>query len=105
MTHGEIDTSTIGEKYIEYKVVDSWGRNTLIKRKIIVYPYNNLEYNYINIKNNQTGKTILSIRFDDKSKKFNVYKLDVSKIPSGLSNNSRLLKIKLIKKNKNFKYF
>lgn len=35
ITHTEIDTSTIGEKYIEYKVVDSWGRNTLIKEKLL----------------------------------------------------------------------
>ena len=101
ITHTEIDTSTIGEKYIEYKVVDSWGRNTLIKRKIIVYPYNNLEYNYINIKNNQTNEVILSIRFDEDNRKFKVNKLDASKIPSGLSNNSELLKIELIKQNKN----
>ena len=58
MTHGTIDTSTIGEKYVEYKAVDSWGRSTIIKRKITVYPYNNLEYNYITLKNNQTGETI-----------------------------------------------
>ena len=100
ITHTEIDTSTIGEKYIEYKVVDSWGRNTLIKRKITVYPYNNLEYNYINIKNNQTKEVILSIRFDEDNRKFKVNKLDASKIPSGLSNNSELLKIELIKQNK-----
>lgn len=101
MTHGTIDTSTIGEKYVEYKAVDSWGRSTIIKRKITVYPYNNLEYNYITLKNNQTGKTILSIRFDDKSKTFNVYKLDASNIPSDLDSNNRLLEIKLIKKNRN----
>ena len=101
ITYTEIDTSTIGEKYIEYKVVDSWGRNTLKKRKITVYPYNNLEYNYINIKNNQTKEVILSIRFDEDNRKFKVNKLDVSKIPSGLSNNSELLKIELIKQNKN----
>ena len=100
ITYTEIDTSTIGEKYIEYKVVDSWGRNTLKKRKITVYPYNNLEYNYINIKNNQTNEVILSIRFDEDNRKFKVNKLDVSKIPSGLSNNSELLKIELIKQNK-----
>ena len=100
ITYTEIDTSTIGEKYIEYKVVDSWGRNTLKKRKITVYPYNNLEYNYINIKNNQTKEVILSIRFDEDNRKFKVNKLDVSKIPSGLSNNSELLKIELIKQNK-----
>lgn len=101
MTHGTIDTSTIGEKYVEYKAVDSWGRSTIIKRKITVYPYNNLEYNYITLKNNQTGKTILSIRFDDNSKTFNVYKLDASNIPSDLDSNSTLLEIKLIKKNRN----
>ena len=101
MTHGTIDTSTIGEKYVEYKAVDSWGRSTIIKRKITVYPHNNLEYNYITLKNNQTGETILSIRFDDKSKTFNVYKLDASNIPSDLDSNSTLLEIKLIKKNRN----
>ncbi len=101
MTHGTIDTSTIGEKYVEYKAVDSWGRSTIIKRKITVYPYNNLEYNYITLKNNQTGETILSIRFDDNSKTFNVYKLDASNIPSDLDSNNTLLEIKLIKKNRN----
>ena len=101
MTHGTIDTSTIGEKYVEYKAVDSWGRSTIIKRKITVYPYNNLEYNYITLKNNQTGKTILSIRFDDNSKTFNVYKSDASNIPSNLDSNNTLLEIKLIKKNRN----
>ena len=101
MTHGTIDTSTIGEKYVEYKAVDSWGRSTIIKRKITVYPYNNLEYNYITLKNNQTGKTILSIKFDDKRKTFNVYKSDASNIPSNLDSNNTLLEIKLIKKNRN----
>lgn len=101
MTHGTIDTSTIGEKYVEYKAVDSWGRSTIIKRKITVYPYNNLEYNYITLKNNQTGETILSIRFDDNSKTFNVYKSDASNIPSDLDSNDTLLEIKLIKKNRN----
>lgn len=101
MTHGTIDTSTIGKKYVEYKAVDSWGRSTIIKREITVYPYNNLEYNYITLKNNQTGETILSIRFDDKSKTFNVYKLDASNIPSDLESNNTLLEIKLIKKNRN----
>lgn len=101
MTHGTIDTSTIGEKYVEYKAVDSWGRSTIIKRKITVYPHNNLEYNYITLKNNQTGETILSIRFDDKSKTFNVYKSDASNIPSNLDSNNTLLEIKLIKKNRN----
>lgn len=101
MTHGTIDTSTIGKKYVEYKAVDSWGRSTIIKREITVYPYNNLEYNYITLKNNQTGETILSIRFDDKSKTFNVYKSDASNIPSDLDSNNTLLEIKLIKKNRN----
>lgn len=101
MTHGTIDTSTIGEKYVEYKAVDSWGRSTIIKRKITVYPHNNLEYNYITLKNNQTGETILSIRFDDNSKTFNVYKSDASNIPSDLDSNDTLLEIKLIKKNRN----
>ena len=101
MTHGTIDTRTIGEKYVEYKAVDSWGRSTIIKRKITVYPYNNLEYNYITLKNNQTGETILSIRFDDNSKTFNVYKSDASNIPSNLDSNNTLLEIKLIKKNRN----
>ena len=101
MTHGTIETSTIGKKYVEYKAVDSWGRSTIIKREITVYPHNNLEYNYITLKNNQTGETILSIRFDDNSKTFNVYKSDASNIPSDLDSNNTLLEIKLIKKNRN----
>lgn len=107
VTHTEIDTSTIGEKYAEYTAVDSWGRSTLIKRKITVCPENNLSYNYITIKNNQTNEAILSIRFDEDNKKFKVDKLDVSKIPSSLSDNDKLLELKLIKKNNNiiFKLF
>ena len=95
---GELDTSTIGEKEVEYRVIDSWGRSSLIKRKVTVYPYNNLEYNYINVKNNETGESILKIRFDDINKKFVVDKVDKSKIPSSLSNDNDLFEIKLIKK-------
>ena len=87
---GSIDTSTIGEKEVEYRVIDSWGRSSLIKRKVTVYPYNNLEYNYINVKNNETGESILKIRFDDINKKFVVDKVDKSKIPSSLSNDNDL---------------
>lgn len=101
VTYSNLDTSTIGEKYVEYKVVDSWGRSTLIRRKVTVYPGNNLEYNYITIKNNETNEVILSIRFDEDNKKFKVVKLDASKIPSSLSDNDKLLDIKLIKKNSN----
>ena len=46
---GDFDTNTIGEKEIEYSVVDSWGRSSMIKRKITVYPYSPLEYNYITL--------------------------------------------------------
>ena len=95
---GELDTSTIGEKEVEYRVIDSWGRSSLIKRKVTVYPYNNLEYNYINVKNNETGDSILNIRFDDINKKFVVDKVDKSKIPSSLSNDNKVFEIKLIKK-------
>ena len=35
---GDFDTNTIGEKEVEYRVVDSWGRSSMIKRKITVYP-------------------------------------------------------------------
>ena len=94
---GELDTSTIGEKEVEYRVIDSWGRTSLIKRKVTVYPYNNLEYNYINVKNNETGDSILKIRFDDINKKFVVDKVDKSKIPSSLSNDNKVFEIKLIK--------
>ena len=94
---GELDTSTIGEKEVEYRVIDSWGRSSLIKRKVIVYPYNNLEYNYINVKNNETGDSILNIRFDDINKKFVVDKVDKSKIPSSLNNDNKVFEIKLIK--------
>lgn len=97
ITHGDIDTSTIGEKYVEYKVVDSWGRSTLIKRKVTIYPRSNLEYNYITIKNNETEEPILSIRFDDVAKKFKINKLDLSKVPSSLNNNDKVFELKLIK--------
>ncbi len=99
ITYGNLDTSTVGEKYVEYKVVDSWGRATLIRRKVTVYPYNSLEYNYITVKNSETNDPILSIKFDEKNKKFNVNKLDVSKIPSSLNDDSEIFKLELIKTN------
>ena len=97
VTIGELDTSTIGEKKVEYRVIDSWGRSSIIKRNVIVYPYDFLEYNYITIKNNQTGDFILSIRFDDENKVFLVDKFDRSKIPSTLEDDEIVFKIKLIK--------
>ncbi|MBS4974160.1 MAG: hypothetical protein KHZ55_08295, partial [Clostridium celatum] len=39
---GNIDLTTIGEKEVEYRVVDSWGRSSLVKRKVTVYPLNSL---------------------------------------------------------------
>ena len=48
---GNIDLTTIGEKEVEYRVVDSWGRSSLVKRKVTVYPLNSLEYNYITLRN------------------------------------------------------
>ena len=95
---GDLDTTTIGEKEVEYRVVDSWGRSSLVKRKVTVYPYNDLEYNYINVKNNETNESILKIRFDDINKKLVVDKVDKSKIPSSLSNDTDVFEIKLIKK-------
>ena len=97
---GELDTSTIGEKEVEYRVIDSWGRSSLVKRKVTVYPYNNLEYNYINLKNNETGDSILKIRFDDINKKLVVDKVDKSKIPSSLNSDTEVFKLKLIKNKK-----
>ena len=97
---GAIDTSTIGEKEVEYRVVDSWGRSSLVKRKVTVYPYNNLEYNYINVKNNETNESILKIRFDDINKKLVVDKVDKSKIPSSLNSDTEVFKLKLIKNKK-----
>ena len=97
---GSVDTSTIGEKEIEYRVIDSWGRSSLIKRKVTVYPYNDLEYNYINIKNNETNESILKIRFDDINKKLVVDKVDKSKIPSSLNSDTEVFKLKLIKNKK-----
>ena len=95
---GDLDTTTIGEKEVEYRVVDSWGRSSLVKRKVTVYPYNDLEYNYINVKNNETNESILKIRFDDINKKLVVDKVDKSKIPSSLSNDTDVFEIKFIKK-------
>ena len=97
---GSVDTSTIGEKEVEYRVVDSWGRSSLVKRKVTVYPYNNLEYNYINVKNNETNESILKIRFDDINKKLVVDKVDKSKIPSSLNSDTEVFKLKLIKNKK-----
>ncbi|WP_302623754.1 hypothetical protein, partial [uncultured Clostridium sp.] len=78
--------------------IDSWGRSSLIKRKVTVYPQSSLEYNYITIKNNETDDPILTIRFDDKTKKFVVDKIDISKIPSSLKNEDKVFELKLIKK-------
>ena len=86
---GKLDLTTVGEKEVEYRVVDSWGRSSLIKRKVTVYPQSSLEYNYITIKNNETDDPILTIRFDDKTKKFVVDKIDISKIPSSLKNEDK----------------
>ena len=99
---GNIDLTTIGEKEVEYRVVDSWGRSSLVKRKVTVYPLNSLEYNYITLRNNETFDPILTIRLDDKTKKFVVDKIDRSKIPSSLSNDTKVFELKLIrKKNEN----
>ena len=95
---GDLDTTTIGEKEIEYRVVDSWGRSSLVKRKVTVYPLNSLEYNYITLRNNETFDPILTIRLDDKTKKFVVDKIDISKIPSSLSNDTKVFELKLIRK-------
>ena len=97
---GDFDTNTIGEKEIEYSVVDSWGRSSMIKRKITVYPYSPLEYNYIKIKNDETDEVILAIRFDDENKRFVVDKIDKSKVPSRLKENDKIFEFKLIKDNK-----
>ena len=97
---GDFDTNTIGEKEIEYSVVDSWGRSSMIKRKITVYPYSHLEYNYITIKNDETDEVILTIRFDDENKRFVVDKIDKSKVPSRLKENDKIFEFKLIKDNK-----
>ena len=97
---GDFDSNTIGEKEIEYSVVDSWGRSSMIKRKITVYPYSPLEYNYITIKNDETDEVILTIRFDDENKRFVVDKIDKSKVPSRLKENDKIFEFKLIKDNK-----
>ena len=95
---GDLDTTTIGEKEVEYRVVDSWGRSSLVKRKVTVYPLNSLEYNYITLRNNETFDPILTIRLDDKTRKFVVDKIDISKIPSSLSNDTKVFELKLIRK-------
>ncbi len=95
---GDLDTTTIGEKEVEYRVIDSWGRSSLVKRKVTVYPLNSLEYNYITLRNNETFDPILTIRLDDKTKKFVVDKIDISKIPSSLSNDTKVFELKLIRK-------
>ena len=99
---GNIDLTTIGEKEVEYRVVDSWGRSSLVKRKVTVYPLNSLEYNYITLRNNETFDPILTIKLNDETKKFVVDKIDRSKIPSSLKDNDKVFELKLIrKKNEN----
>ena len=95
---GNIDLTTIGEKEVEYRVVDSWGRSSLVKRKVTVYPLNSLEYNYITLRNNETFDPILTIKLNDKTKKFVVDKIDRSKIPSSLKDNDKVFELKLIRK-------
>ena len=97
---GALDTSTIGEKEVEYRVVDSWGRSSLVKRKVTVYPLNSLEYNYITLRNNETFDPILTIKLNDETKNFVVDKIDRSKIPSSLSNDTKVFELKLIRKKK-----
>ncbi|MFR2221051.1 immunoglobulin-like domain-containing protein, partial [Clostridium sp.] len=97
---GKLDLTTVGEKEVEYRVVDSWGRSSLVKRKVTVYPLNSLEYNYITLRNNETFDPILTIRLNDKTKKFVVDKIDRSKIPSSLSNGTKVFELKLIRKKK-----
>ncbi len=97
---GNIDLTTIGEKEVEYRVVDSWGRSSLVKRKVTVYPLNSLEYNYITLRNNETFDPILTIRLNDETKKFVVDKIDRSKIPSSLKDNDKVFELKLIRKKK-----
>ena len=97
---GDLDTTTIGEKEVEYRVIDSWGRSSLVKRKVTVYPLNSLEYNYITLRNNETFDPILTIRLNDETKKFVVDKIDRSKIPSSLSNDTKVFELKLIRKKK-----
>ena len=95
---GNIDLTTIGEKEVEYRVVDSWGRSSLVKRKVTVYPLNSLEYNYITLRNNETFDPILTIRLNDETKKFVVDKIDRSKIPSSLKDEDNVFELKLIRK-------
>ena len=57
-----------------------------------------MEYNYITLRNNETFDPILTIRLDDKTKKFVVDKIDRSKIPSSLSNDTKVFELKLIRK-------
>ena len=97
---GNLDLTTIGEKEVEYRVIDSWGRSSLVKRKVTVYPLNSLEYNYITLRNNETFDHILTIRLDDKTKKFVVDKIDKSKIPSSLKDEDKVFELKLIRKKK-----
>ena len=97
---GNLDLTTIGEKEVEYRVVDSWGRSSLVKRKVTVYPLNSLEYNYITLRNNETFDPILTIRLNDETKKFVVDKIDRSKIPSSLKNEDKVFELKLIRKKK-----
>ena len=95
---GKLDLTTVGEKEVEYRVVDSWGRSSLVKRKVTVYPLNSLEYNYITLRNNETFDPILTIRLNDKTKKFVVDKIDRSKIPSSLKDQDKVFELKLIRK-------
>ena len=97
---GNLDLTTIGEKEVEYRVVDSWGRSSLVKRKVTVYPLNSLEYNYITLRNNETFDPILTIRLNDETKKFVVDKIDRSKIPSSLKDEDKVFELKLIRKKK-----
>ena len=95
---GKLDLTTVGEKEVEYRVVDSWGRSSLLKRKVTVYPLNSLEYNYITLRNNETFDPILTIRLNDETKNFVVDKIDRSKIPSSLKDEDKVFELKLIRK-------
>ena len=58
---------TQGKHIVKYRIKDSWGRETVVNRTVIVDPKNELEENQITLKSNSESsadKDILKIGFD-----------------------------------------
>ncbi|WP_327444093.1 immunoglobulin-like domain-containing protein [Clostridium tarantellae] len=73
---GEVDTNNIGEYTLNYRVEDSWGRQSRAIAHIKVISKPDLEKNYMNFKGQVVrgiGDGKFKIGFDDIKKELNIY--------------------------------